>query len=401
MRLQAVCLLWILQTVQAQVQGTKDPSVCDGAVMRHGVGFNPHPSDCSMFVQCFEYPGGRMSPVYRSCEYGQFWDHAKLRCLPADSVNCPHDKCKTGVKSYMHSDRNQCGAFWECLNGKAYGRCCPDGEAYSSAKGCVASKTCTDMCPLKDRVPGCGRRPISGAATKYEQYTDNGIWKEMKCPSGRAYNPNDCECSITGIISSTYKCKPDVVLSFNKGTAEDESGNGNVVKLTNVVLKDNAAYFNGRSKLIIESLKPTIYDMGDLVIKMKFMEDKRYSSSLQGILTNGHCGKESPVTPSVLVVKAQNVIVLGAEANFSRSIELPIVDKQWKDIIYIHNKVKLEGRVCGATKNEFCVGNLKPTPCGFQFGSVDIKPYIGFVGALDEISIYRCKPLDAVVNVGY
>lgn len=47
---------------------------------------------------------------------------------------------------------------------------------------------------------GCARRPVSGAPTKYEQYTDNGVWKRENCPRGAAYNPADCSCSLTDLI---------------------------------------------------------------------------------------------------------------------------------------------------------------------------------------------------------
>ena len=68
-------------------------AVCDGATKRHGVGFNPHPYDCTQYVQCFYFPRDRAEPVYRQCEYGQFWNHTQLQCLPSHLVNCPHGKC--------------------------------------------------------------------------------------------------------------------------------------------------------------------------------------------------------------------------------------------------------------------------------------------------------------------
>lgn len=64
------------------------------------------------------------------------------------------DKCKTGADKYKHSDPNKCSAYWQCVNGKAYGKCCPEGEGFHTTKGCIPVATCTDMCPLQDRVPG-------------------------------------------------------------------------------------------------------------------------------------------------------------------------------------------------------------------------------------------------------
>ena len=45
-------------------------------------------------------------------------------------------------------------------------------------------------------ITGCDRRPISGAPTKFDQYTDNGHWRKLNCPGHYAYNPSDCDCSI-------------------------------------------------------------------------------------------------------------------------------------------------------------------------------------------------------------
>lgn len=386
-----------LQLVNSQVT-VKNAGVCDNAMQRHGVGFNPHPYDCTQFVQCYYYPGGRVEPVYRNCEYGQFWDQSKLSCLPAHSVKCPHDKCSSpGVKFYKHSDPNKCGAFWECINGKAYGHCCPVGEAFHPTNGCVTMASCTDMCPSQDRVPGCGRRPISGAPTQFEQYTDNGEWKKEHCPAGAAYNAADCECSLKDLIVPGRVCKPDVVLNFDHHTTEDVSGNNYRVLAENVQLHQGAAYFHGKSRLTIEPLRPSKHDEDVVIVKMRFSEDAKLSanSQLQALVTNGHCGKAA----SVMVAKLGNVVLLGAEANMSRSFPLPVVNKPWKEIIYIHDKLKLEGRVCGARYNDWCLGKLKDTGCGFQFGTAEHMA--GYVGLLDDISIYRCKPLDAVININY
>ncbi|XP_060587828.1 protein PIF-like [Ruditapes philippinarum] len=375
-----------------------EPSVCDNAVKRHGFGYNPHPFDCTQFVQCFYLPGRRVEPVYRNCEFGQFWDQSKIGCFPAKYVSCPFDKCQIpGSKFYKHTDTNKCNAYWKCVNGKAFGQCCPQGERFVQELGCVPDPSCTDMCPLKDRVPGCPRRPISGAPTKYEQYTDNGIWQREECPPGAAYDPADCRCSLEGLIVPGRRCKPDVVINFDKGVPEDVSGNNNKIHAEGVSMYRGAAYFRGHSRLVIDRLRPSKYDEGVLIIKLKFSEDnrRRRSRGLQGLVTNGHCGKQ----PSVVIAKLPNSILLGAEANISRSFPLPIVNKPWKEVVYIKDDFKLHGRVCGAGFNDWCTGKLKETNCGFQIGAA--PGLAGFVGLIDDISIYRCKPLDTVLNINY
>ncbi|XP_045175766.2 protein PIF-like [Mercenaria mercenaria] len=389
-----------LQTVLSQGQRKKKvPSVCDKAKIRYGVGFNPHPFDCSQFVQCFYYPRRRVEPVYRTCDFGEFWDQSKLRCLPAKYVNCKFDKCKIpGTLFYKHSDPNKCNAYWQCVNGIPYGQCCPEGEGFHPVRGCIPNPSCKDMCPLKDRLPGCNRKPVSGAPTKFEQYTDNGIWERENCPSGAAYDPTDCDCSLKGIIVPGRRCKPDVKLTFDRDQIKDISGNNYRIYSEGVSVYRGAAYFRGNSRLVIDRLRPSKNDEGVLIIKMRFREDKRrrrFVRGLQGLVTNGHCGKE----PSVVIAKLQNKILLGAEANISRQFPLPIVNKPWKEVIYIKDDYKLTGRVCGAAFNDWCIGKLRDTNCGYQIGAA--PGLAGFVGLIDDISIYRCKPLDAVININY
>lgn len=372
--------------------------MCDNAVVKNTVGFNPHPYDCTQYVQCY-YKGSRVEPVYRECEYGQFWDQAKFKCLPAEMVDCPHDKCKVaGTKHYKHSDPNKCGAYWDCQGGVPKGMCCPEGQAFHPTKGCIPSPTCVDMCPLKDRVPGCTRRPISGAPTKFEQYTDNGEWKRENCPPKAAYNPSDCDCTLTDLIVPGRVCKPEIKINFDKGI-EDVSGN-NVYELVadNVLIHNKAGYFNGRSSLLLKKVKPSPVDEGVLIVKMKYAENLKHrnATSLQSIMTNGHCGKK----PSVFIAKVPGVVMLGAETNSSKALTLPTVNKPTKEIIFIHDQLRLEGRVCGAVSGDWCYGKIRETGCnGFMIGmSADTA---GYVGLLDDIEIYRCKPLDAVLNLNY
>jgi len=66
---------------------------CDGAEIRNGVGYKPHPTDCAQFIHCYyrDVTGStdkRVSPVYRQCEFGMFWDQKNFRCAPSYTVDC-------------------------------------------------------------------------------------------------------------------------------------------------------------------------------------------------------------------------------------------------------------------------------------------------------------------------
>ncbi|WAR03873.1 PIF-like protein [Mya arenaria] len=414
--LGCLCAVVLLHVTNAQVQ-LKEPNVCDNATIKNTVGYNPHPRDCTMFVQCFYVTRGKgqppkVEPVYRSCEYGMLWDHSKLRCLPSYRVDCSNDLCKKGAPFYKHKDPNRCGAYYECVDGKPHARCCPKGQGFHPRRGCIDSASCTDMCPFEDRVPGCKQRPISGAPTKYQQYTDNGKWVTERCPSGRMFSAADCDCSITGLVKVGRVCKPDVKMTFDDGTIRDVSGNNYDVRGENVITHAGAAYFRGDSKLLVQPLRPSEHDEGNLIIKFKIREDARrgYRKPMQALFTNGHCGEEATVL--ILKVKGQmkgqakkqtqHFMNMGATSvRMNTTINFAIINKPWTDVIYVFDGVKIEGRVCGAVKRDWCVGDLKQTSCGFQFGYADVMGFSGFIGLMDEIEIYRCKPLDTVINVNY
>ncbi|KAL4224774.1 hypothetical protein ACF0H5_015471 [Mactra antiquata] len=403
-------LFLVALTVFAVHESSAQPKdVCFNATMRHGIGYNPHPFECSMFVQCF-YVGDSKKPSsisYRKCEFGDFWDQSKLKCLESYKVDCPHDKCKIpGTKFYKYADPKKCVDYYHCIKGRAYGNCCPEGQGFHHKRGCIPTESCKAMCSLRDRVPGCKRRPISGAPTHYEQYVGDGVWVKDRCPAGNAYNPSDCDCTITGVIKVGRTCKPDLVLTFDDGKIVDTSGNNNRVRAHRVKTGKGAAYFGGGSRIVIDPLKPSQYDEGVLIIKMRYREYMKKgdnSNALQAMFTNGHCTKKQA---SVLIAKHKHFVLLGAEAkrkgmkkSRSRSFPLPTVDKPWKEVIYIKDDFKLEGRVCGASFNNWCTGDVVDTGCGYQIGAA--KGMRGYVGLLDDIYIYRCKPLDAVINMNY
>lgn len=69
---------------------------------------------------------------------------------------------------------------------------------------------------------------------------------------------------------------------------------------------------------------------------------------------------------------------------------LTLQNKPWKEVIYIKDDSKLEGRVCGASFNDWCLGKVKETNCGFRIGAAENMA--GFAGYIDDVSIiyYIC-----------
>ena len=67
--------------------------LCDGCEFKHGVGYNPHPTDCTLFVQC--RLGNQGYPVVagvQACPHGLYWNQHKLTCDHRRNVNCVDGK---------------------------------------------------------------------------------------------------------------------------------------------------------------------------------------------------------------------------------------------------------------------------------------------------------------------
>ncbi|KAK3591864.1 hypothetical protein CHS0354_005067 [Potamilus streckersoni] len=389
-------------TTATTIVPSKEPSLCDQCRMINGVGYNRHPYDCNQYIQCYFGPNGRIEPVYRKCPFGQFWNQDILTCDRSELVNCPQDKCKDPtVKFYKYNDPNNCCGYWECSSGKATAKCCGKGLSFHPTFGCYANPSCTDMCPSQDITPGCDTRPLWGAPTKYEQYVGAGRWVAMDCAPGTAYNPSDCMCSLHSAIVPKYVCKPEVYINFN-GDTNDKSGKNVHIINENVQIiwegSNGRGKFDGNSsRLIIPRFSNADFG-GDLVIKMKYKEYIQSSKDkgLQAMMTNGDCGDD----PSIVIAKVPGYVLLGTKTTQSKSFAMAtLTTKIWRDVVFIHDEKKLEGRVCGASLNEWSLGKIQSTHCGIQIGHG--SGLQNFKGELDDIYIYQCKPFEDLLNIGY
>ncbi|XP_060590417.1 sushi, von Willebrand factor type A, EGF and pentraxin domain-containing protein 1-like [Ruditapes philippinarum] len=388
------CMVQTTTTTTTPAPVPNDPSVCDNCRMENGVGFMNHPYDCSQFVQCHFSTRGGIQAYYRFCPFGQYWDQGDLTCKPADDVDCPHEKCMTrNLHSYKHSDSNKCCAYWECVNGKSKAKCCGAGFRYISGKGCEPDDKCDDECPWEDMFPSCDKRPMHNMAW-YEQYVSNGAWIKMPCAPGTAFSIIDCECSLATDIIPGYVCRPEVHLNFDDDDTDDDSGRNVYILNDGVRVHRGAAYFDGNSRLLINRFSNTAFH-GDLVIKLRYNEDRDgpTAHALQALVTNGDCGDD----PSIIIAKMKGYVMCGAKTHRPKSFALPTTEKEWKEVIYIHNEKKLEGKVCGAAYSKWCQGPIKSTHCGLQIGYG--TKLANFVGYMDDISVYQCRPPENILNV--
>ncbi|XP_052801431.1 sushi, von Willebrand factor type A, EGF and pentraxin domain-containing protein 1-like [Mya arenaria] len=376
-----------------------DPSVCDACRYINGVGYNNHPYDCSQYVQCFLGRRG-IEPVYRRCPFGLFWDQNVLTCRPADQVVCPFDMCKmSGVLGYRHSDFSRCCSYMKCEGGRAFGRCCGKGYSFDTAsQQCVYNPGCEDDCPFDDEVPVCDLRPAA-SEVMYEQHIGNGFWVPMHCAPGTAFNPVDCRCSLQliEVPDSPRKqvCKPEVYLPFTTGF-DDRSGKNVPVYPENVTIINGEAYFNGRSRILINRYSNVEF-RGDLVIKFRYKEVREGAEfqQLQALVTNGDCGDD----PSIVIAKMPQFVLLGCKTDVPKSFALPTLDKEWKEVIYLHDERKLEGHVCGASMNKWSYGPIQATHCAMQIGyGHGLTSYHGYI---DDFTVYQCRPRQDILTINY
>lgn len=372
----------------------QNPSVCDGCRMLNGVGYMKHPSDCTQFVQCFFSAKGGIEAVYMPCPFGQYWDQSVLTCRPAAEVECLTEKCMDPrLISYKHVDSTKCCAYWQCNKGKSVAKCCGEGFRYEAYKGCVPDPFCTAECPWEDMFPSCDKRPVLDK-TKFEQHIGNGYWVKMPCAPGTAFNIIDCQCTVHTGVTPSYVCRPELYLNFDNDAITDLSGNNLYIVNEGVKAFNGSAYFDGSSRLLINRFSNTAFH-GYLVIKFRYKEHLQgpKANSLQALVTNGDCGDD----PSIIIAKMPGYVLCGAKTNQPKSFALPVVEKEWKEVIYIHDEQKLEGKVCGASYNKWSLGPIEATHCGIQFGYG--TKLANFLGLLDDISVYQCLPPDDVLSV--
>ncbi|XP_052799564.1 sushi, von Willebrand factor type A, EGF and pentraxin domain-containing protein 1-like [Mya arenaria] len=375
------CNIRTTTTMSLPAPVKNDPSVCDNCRMLNGVGYTQHPHECSEYVQCYFSARGGIEAVYRKCPFGLFWDQGDLTCQPSDIVYCATDRCLTSPALQSHKYGGQkCGAYWDCNNGRSVPKCCDDGHRYVFGKGCVQDPDCHDICPWKDETQACDKRPVLDM-TSYEQSLGNGLWVKMSCAPGTAYNIIDCECSLNTGILPGYVCRPELEMDFDDKQIRDKSGKNVYVFNDGVIPWEDAAYFNGSARLLINRFSNTDFH-GHLVIKLRYKEQLTVptANSLQALVTNGDCGDD----PSIIVAKMPGYVLCGAKTTVPKSFALPTVDKEWKEVIYIHDEKNLEGKVCGASYKKWSLGPIQATHCGVQFGYGTKME--NFVGLMDDLT---------------
>lgn len=88
----------------------------------------------------------------------------------------------------------------------------------------------------------------------------------------------------------------------------------------NVRMTREGAYFDGRSKLIINMFANMEFGE-EVVIKFRYKEDYNHPNfhDLQALVSNGDCEDD----PTIIIAKLPNHVLMGAKAKTSRSFAIP------------------------------------------------------------------------------
>ncbi|KAK6190895.1 hypothetical protein SNE40_002665 [Patella caerulea] len=370
-----------------------DPSVCEGCLLRNGIGFLSHPTDCEKFFQCSEV-GGTLTAHEMSCGTGLFWDIKTFGCNYPDAVNCTSDPCRNpGTTLYKVKDN--CRQYRSCVDKSIIPLCCDKGYSFNDlSKSCQPDSSCTDMClgeADSQLNTVCNKRSIAGNGSYFEEDIPEIGWMKRRCAPGAGFNPATCSCTdFLSVIEATTltpvpnECKATLKLPFDKGVM-DESGNGNWVENIGVVIENGEAYFNGNSGLRIPRFSNVALG-STFMIKMRYRTDGTVLGQ-QALVTNRDCDKPG----SLSIILDQTTTTFGMRTDGGQITEVPVpvgTQSQWKVIEYKLENGVLMGQVDGNTKQMVTSDMIGRSECALQVGRGNT--FSNFKGYIDYIEVYMC-----------
>ncbi|KAL3880318.1 hypothetical protein ACJMK2_032566 [Sinanodonta woodiana] len=366
----------------------------------NGIGYARYPGDCSKFVQCDSING---IPQIHRCPWNTLWSQNMLQCVhpeQSECLVCP-DKSYAGHVQYDIS----CKAYFECHNGRALSQCCATGSRYEISKGCVPDDlaVCTDPCRPAE-VLGHAECHFRDSRKGEEWYDEmiNGDWISRPCGIGTYYSPKECICVYKHGGNEIKVCKPDLYLPFNS-MLEDLSLNKGIQIEGVKYLGDGTAHFNGQS-FVLSNIFANAEWGGDVHIYVRFKAEG--DGGMQTLVHNSGCGKED-LGPSVFIGldrgqgygKDLNVkfsAVPTGSINYS-FINMTIPDHTFEEAWFRFSN----GDFVATISSEKGYVEAKSGNIARRHGALNIggnlcrignDAFNGFIGILDEVKIYRCRP---------
>ncbi|KAK7449604.1 hypothetical protein BaRGS_00040001, partial [Batillaria attramentaria] len=379
--------------------------MCDGCDFVHGVGYNPHPSDCTLFVQCrLSSDGHPVVAGVQACPHGLYWNQKKLSCDYRTNVQCVDDICRGYAYKKTKRSGASCRGYWDCSSGTAIAKCCAKGYAYNPVTHrCHYQPGCVESClssytPTSFECPN-GMRAVPGDKTKYEVKTGPNTWTRMPCPPTLGFSVGPpCGCNVPLHDDQEQECRPELYLPFTDND-KDQSGRQIEVKNEGVIVQDGKAFFNGESRLIVNRFSNTWFGR-TVYVQVRYKALAR--AARHALVSNGDC----QVAPSLAVCVGPDGVDFYGEtqnsalpANFTvpfgyHDVSILKLRMQtgegWQDVLYRLDDDTLTGYVNAEWNSEPAKGVLQSRKRGLIIGSGGgCEDFTGFI---DEVIVFLCRP---------
>lgn len=372
----------------------------------NGIGYADYPGDCTMFVQCDKIDG---VPVVQDCPFGLLWSLNYLQCVFPAQSEC--DVC-SGAVGRFRAYHISCRAYWDCTHAVPVPKCCAKHERFNPfTHQCEVDEKmiCNQDCPPVDVIPiqECMFRVSSLGSEWYEQEI-NGLWIPRPCSAGTIFSEAECQCIYytDGLAGPKQECKPELHLMFD--TLEADLARNTGLHVVNVkYLGDGTAYFDGTAA-INDNIFSNAEWGKDVYVYIRFKPEGQGHN--QGLVHNSGCGP-SDIGPSVFIGLDRQPQLHGPDMINMKFAAVPKKKSLEYDFVNITtpaNKMidawfkfgkgqfiaEVDGLVAqldipGASEVARRHGSLN---IGGNLCKIGNESFEGFVGTLDEVRIYKCKP---------
>lgn len=168
---------------------------------RDSNGFYPHEKQCDRYYECKNgtksenlCPDGLMfnhlaSPKYLRCDYPFDVDCSNRPLVQnaQPTENCPH-------LWGLYPDVNDCGRFWNCVDGISYSFRCPEGLAWNDL---------TARCDWPDQVESCDSEALLHFTCPTPTEEEVRQYGQLRYP-----HPDDCKKFFVCILTEKQERKP-------------------------------------------------------------------------------------------------------------------------------------------------------------------------------------------------
>ncbi|XP_048242135.1 uncharacterized protein LOC124112132 [Haliotis rufescens] len=351
--------------------------VCDNVVMRYGIGYRYHPTDCDKYIQCYFNPNGSVIGIHRSCSFGYSWDQATLRCVETLKVSCPMAAQQCGA---IYKMEGNCRSYRKYEKGRLEARCCSEGFSFSPTVGCRPNFYCDDVCPSPYFSRDvCDKHPDWTSPQFYNISVGDFGWSRTSCPPKSAFDILDCGCSIR----NTETCEARYAWAFGAATTPSW------LTIRNVTTRNDVGIFNINSSVFLD-IKMTTSNQ-PLAVKLRYRENAGVNDSRvlvnctdKLVITSNNDGIQFAITNRYDIVSR---IFISTNGTYRTD---------WKTVTALYKDRYLIGVVeTGTVKyiSQVYAKDVNILTNGVQLGSdASSDQKTAFLGDIDKMSVFDCDP---------